>query len=155
MRLLALDPGNKFTGYAVFADGKLVDAGVIKIPAKARSADRYNWVFEALVQLTTELGPFHGSVVEVPSWAGTYNVHRNPKSVAGLYSFIGATLLSLERLAPPCDTIPARRVSKDHRREIVALWLKSDGVPMPEEADAIDAIYAGFDYLGRDRSDRA
>ena len=79
MRILGIDPGTGILGFGVidstgFGKAKLVDAGVIRTPAKQEDSIRLMTIFDELTEIIKETKP-QIMVVEKLFFAQNYDVY--------------------------------------------------------------------------------
>lgn len=149
--VLGLDPGSRATGYGlVQSQGsrlKLVDAGVIRPPAKAGLAQRLAAIYEGVAKVIAANGPQQAAV------EGVFTA-KNARSAMVLGQARGAAILApaLAGIAvfeyPPTTVkkslVGVGRAGKEQVRAMVAALLKA---PLPGGLDASDALAVAICHL--------
>lgn len=145
LRVLGLDPGSHATGYAVIqaaARGPrltLVDAGVIRAPAKAPLADRLLAIHDGLIKVIAEHRPLEMAVENVFSMVNvkTALVLGQARGVALLAGASrGLAVFEYNPTAVKKALVGVGRASKEQVRAMVAQLLGA-GAKLP--LDASDA----------------
>jgi len=154
VRVLGLDPGLSLTGYGcVAADptspagGRLVEAGVLRLPSRRPLAERLQALETDLAQVLDDLAP---AVVAVES---VFHHGRNPRTAIMMAHARGVLLLGAARRGlevvelPPATVKRAAtgsgRADKAQVQAAVAARLGLDGPPEPPDvADAIAIAFA-------------
>ena len=165
MKLIALDPSSSCTGYAVFANGKLIDAGRLRGKSAATALYRISAMrLDLLNELLAEHQP-QTIVIEMP----LEKQHtRTPGKKSGLPIWgmaagaLWATCLQYadETTDGPCSVYPVsntlwtRGKSKDARQLAVKMEHKGYDPAKDRGADVSDAIALGQWWLAQDDRNR-
>lgn len=112
MRILGIDPGLRLTGYGVVElrpgaiEPALVEAGVIKLDAKAPVADRLNQLAQDLTEIIASAGPAQLAVEEV------YSHYAHPKTAIIMAHARGVILLCARQAGLTIQELAATEVKK-------------------------------------------
>lgn len=112
MRILGIDPGLRLTGFSVVQvrpgqlEPALVEAGVIKLNAKASVADRLAQLAEDLVGIIQGANPDHLAVEEV------YSHYAHPRTAIIMAHARGVILLAAKQANLTIQELAATEVKK-------------------------------------------
>jgi len=147
MRILGIDPGTGILGFGVIeaSRGKvqLVDAGVIRTPAKEDDAVRLQTIFEELTDVIAATHPEHMAVEKLffaknVTTAMTVAQARGVVLLCGRQS--GLTIYEYTPLQIKQAITGYGRADKHQMQEMVRVILKLNEVPKPDDcADALAA----------------
>ena len=156
MKIITIDPSSTLTGYAVFDDGKLADAGLYK-PSKS-GLDAGQRVSDMLDDFTAMLGQgaHDAAIIEMPL---TKQYTKDPKKKSGFAVWAGAAwaFWATARAWPGCRTFPVsntvwtRGKSKAERQRIAAIMHKGYDPAKDKGKDVSDAIMLGHYWLNQQK----
>lgn len=176
--LLALDPGTRSPGIAVFNEGVLCMAGRVKIPLSvADLSDGLRWLAVARRIVLTVNSPISGVIFERPQWYSKAKSKGDPNQLAGVAGVaacvVGILSGSRERLEVSSPT-PAEWIGQVPKtcatcgankkkcpdckgsawetprgRRIRSRLSETELDLVPDQNDAIDACGLGLWALGR------
>lgn len=158
MRILGIDPGLKLTGYGVIdwrpSRPALIDAGVIRLKARAALADR-------LVELECELdGLLDEHKPDVCAVEQLYAHYRHPRTAMLMGHARGVILLSARRRGVQVEQFAANRIKQSltghghagkaqMQRAVQAQWRLPRPPDPPDVADALAVAFCCGMYLDR------
>ena len=93
--LVAFDPSMHSTGFAIFRDEELVDAGELKVPQNVTGVDAIVQMWSKWHQLDYAQEVFDESVVEVQIWRGNQE-RLQPQQMMDLQAVCCSLLLSVQ-----------------------------------------------------------
>ena len=145
-RILGLDPGLHATGYGVIEDDggkpKLVEAGVLRIPASGSLAARLDILHSGVEEILDELTPAAVAVEEL------YSHYARPRTAVIMGHARGVLLLAAaKRNIPTASYMPTKvkrsltghgRASKEQMQQ--AIQIQFDLPAPPEPPDVADAL---------------
>ena len=113
-RVLGIDPGLRITGYGIVdvADDspipqpRLVEAGIIKLDARATIEQRLSQLHEDLIGIITACGPTHMAVEKL------YAHYAHPRTAILMAHARGVILLAAEQRGIPVEHLPSTEVKK-------------------------------------------
>jgi len=145
-RILGIDPGLHATGYGVVdAEGgvpKLVEAGVIRVPATGSLSARLDVLFKGMQEIVEELAPAVIAIEEL------YSHYARPRTAVIMGHARGVLLLAAaEKKIPTFSYLPTKvkrsltghgRASKEQMQQAIKIQF---GLPAPPEPpDVADAL---------------
>lgn len=153
MRILGIDPGLQLTGYGVIdyaptaARPALVDAGVIRLKAKASVAERLVELERELEAIVAEHQPAAVAVEQL------YAHYAHPRTAIIMGHARGVILLVAQRHELRIEELAANRIkqavaghghaSKEQmQRAVQTLWNLAEPPEPPDVADALAIAYA-------------
>ncbi len=148
MRILGIDPGTGILGFGVidstgFGKAKLVDAGVIRTPAKQEDSIRLMTIFDELTEIIKETKP-QIMVVEKLFFAQNVTTAMSVSQARGVVLLTGIKAgLELHEYTPlqiKQALTGYGRADKKQIQEMVKIILSLSEVPQPDDcADALAA----------------
>lgn len=152
MRILGIDPGTGILGFGVIEvatnnshDFKLVDAGVIRTPAKQADSDRLNTIYDELHQIISDTKPAVMSVEKL-FFARNVTTAMSVSQARGVVLLCGKQhKLELYEFTPmqiKQALTGYGKAEKKQIQEMVRVILKLKDVPKPD--DAADALAAAI-----------
>lgn len=148
MRILGIDPGTGILGFGVidsdgFNKAKMVDAGVIRTPAKQEDSIRLMTIFDELTEIIDELKP-SVMVVEKLFFAQNVTTAMSVSQARGVVLLTGIKAgLELHEYTPlqiKQALTGYGRADKKQIQEMVKIVLGLHEVPQPDDcADALAA----------------
>lgn len=148
MRILGIDPGTGILGFGVidsdgFGKAKLVDAGVIRTPAKQEDSIRLMTIFDELTEIINETKP-NVMVVEKLFFAQNVTTAMTVSQARGVVLLTGIKAgLELHEYTPlqiKQALTGYGRADKKQIQEMVKIILGLKEVPQPDDcADALAA----------------
>ena len=151
MRILGIDPGTGILGFGVIeaAKGKaqLVDAGVIRTPAKEDDAVRLQTIFEEITDIIVQTKPTEMSVEKLffaqnVTTAMTVSQARGVVLLAGQQA--GLNIYEYTPLQIKQALTGYGRAEKKQIQEMVRVILKLKDIPKPD--DCADALAAAITH---------
>ncbi len=151
MRIIGIDPGTGIMGFGIieYAKGKahLVDAGVIRTPAKEDDAVRLQTIFEELTDIIAETKPEIMSVEKLffaqnVTTAMTVAQARGVVLLAGKQA--GLDIFEYTPLQIKQALTGYGRAEKSQIQEMVRVILQLKEIPRPD--DCADALAAAITY---------
>jgi crossover junction endodeoxyribonuclease RuvC len=151
MRILGIDPGTGILGFGVidFEKGKaqLVDAGVIRTPAKEDDAVRLQTIFEEITDIIAQTKPTEMAVEKLffaqnVTTAMTVSQARGVVLLAGKQA--GLEIFEYTPLQIKQSLTGYGRAEKKQIQEMVRVILKLKEVPKPD--DCADALAAAITH---------
>jgi crossover junction endodeoxyribonuclease RuvC len=151
MRILGIDPGTGILGFGVIevekGQAQLVDAGVIRTPAKEDDAVRLQTIFEEITSIITETKPAEMAVEKLyfaqnVTTAMTVAQARGVVLLAGQQAGLGIyeyTPLQIKQALTGYG-----RAEKKQIQEMVRVILKLKAIPKPD--DCADALAAAITH---------
>ena len=152
MRVLAIDPGMRITGYGCVAlegnvlNPRLVEAGALRFKSTDPAETRLAQLYENMTELIDELKPHHVAVEKL------YAHYKHPRTAIVMGQARGVILLAAEQAGLPVSHMPATEVKKsltgnghagkEQVADAVAARCGLDAPPTPE--DVSDAIAIGL-----------
>lgn len=146
MRILGIDPGTGILGFGVIdADVRgnitLVDAGVIRTPAKQADSDRLKTIYDELQEIITEMKP-EVMAVEKLFFSQNVTTAMSVSQARGIVLLCGKQHnLELHEYTPQQIKQAVTgygKADKKQVQEMVRIMLKLTEVPKPDDcADAI------------------
>ncbi len=154
MNVLAIDPSSTCTGYAVFADGKLVDAGLYK-PSKS-GLDAIQRISDMLDDFRAMLGKvdYDAVVIEIPI-GRQHTQTPGKKSGFAIWGLACGAFWATARAWPTCRTFPVsntiwtRGKSKADRQLAASLMYKGYDSSQDKGGDVSDAVCLGHWWLNQ------
>ena len=158
MRVLGIDPGTAITGYAIVEEVggnlRLVDIGVVNIPAKTPLPSRLQQIYAGLSEVIAKYNPTASAVEQL-------FFSRNVRTAMSVGQARGVTLLALADAGLPIAEYTPMQIkqavtgygSADKRQvqEMVRMLLSLRDIPRPD--DAADAAAVAICYLHRVKLD--
>lgn len=153
-RILGLDPGLQRTGYAViegtgFAVPRIVEAGIIRLPASQSLAKRIALLYSDVCGLIEEHKPQEVAIEEL------FSHYERPKTAILMGHARGVLFLAAEQAGLPIASYMPTRVkrtmtgsgkaSKDQMQLAVKVQFKLDAAPSPP--DVADALAIALCHL--------
>lgn len=151
MRILGVDPGTGILGFGVIdvVNGKaaLVDAGVIRTPAKEDDAVRLETIFDELTEIIKETKPTQMSVEKLffarnVTTAMTVAQARGVVLLCGMQA--GLTIHEYTPMQIKQAVTGYGRAEKKQIQEMVRVILQLKEIPKPD--DAADALAAAITH---------
>ena len=151
MRILGIDPGTAIMGFGVIDSHKgksvLVDAGVIRTPAKEDDAVRLQTIFEELTEIIAATKPQQMSVEKLffaqnVTTAMTVSQARGVILLAGQQA--GLELFEYTPLQIKQSLTGYGRAEKKQIQEMVRVILNLKEIPQPD--DCADALAAAITH---------
>ncbi len=154
-RLVSIDPGTRFTGYAWFNDKRLVDCGIIKAKGLALMLVRCRYYFEECAHVVAPL-----AVIEKPQVYTQRKMKGDANDLITIALVAGYCASFFENSEFVLPRTWKGTVDKDVMcKRIVNRWMNereqeilgSKGIPKSQINNTIDAIGVGLHHLGRNR----
>ncbi len=151
MRILGIDPGTGILGFGVIeaakGKAKLVDAGVIRTPAKQDDAIRLQTIFDELTDIITETKPAQMSVEKLffaqnVTTAMTVAQARGVVLLCGKQA--GLEIFEYTPLQIKQALTGYGRAEKKQIQEMVRVVLQLKDIPRPD--DCADALAAAITH---------
>ncbi len=151
MRIIGIDPGTGILGFGVIdverGKATLVDAGVIRTPAKEDDAIRLQTIFDELTDIITETKPAHMSVEKLffaqnVTTAMTVAQARGVVLLCGRQA--GLEIFEYTPLQIKQALTGYGRAEKKQMQEMVRVVLQLKEVPKPD--DCADALAAAITH---------
>jgi len=151
MRILGIDPGTGILGFGVIeadnGNAQLVDAGVIRTPAKEDDAVRLQTIFEEITDIITQSKPTVMSVEKLyfaqnVTTAMTVSQARGVVLLAGQQA--GLEIHEYTPLQIKQALTGYGRAEKKQIQEMVRVILKLKDIPKPD--DCADALAAAITH---------
>jgi crossover junction endodeoxyribonuclease RuvC len=152
MRVLAIDPGMRITGYGCVAvaanrfDPRLIEAGALRFQSSDPAEKRLAQLHENLSELLAELKPDHVAVEKL------YAHYKHPRTAIVMAQARGVILLAAEQAGVSVSHMPATEVKKsltgnghagkEQIAHAVAARCGLDAPPSPP--DVADALAIGL-----------
>jgi hypothetical protein len=151
--LLSLDPSSTTTGYAVFKDGKFIEAGKLK-PARAADPanDRIRVMTWQLRDLANSVKPTHIVIEDTSGKVGRRHggggsgLAIHGKAV-GWFISVAEHIIKSENVRCITENTWTRSIKKATRQERVAAMIRNYDPEKDKGVDVADAIGLGLYYL--------
>jgi len=154
--VLGLDPGTKITGFGIVEKKgstlTVIDYGLIKLPQRIESSEKYYTLYSSIKQLLLKHGP---SSVAVESQF----MYKNAQTALKLGIAKGAALIACGELRIPItEYAPSKAkiavagkgsASKEQIQKMIQILLKLPSLPLP--FDATDALAIAYCHLQNKR----
>jgi crossover junction endodeoxyribonuclease RuvC len=154
-RILGIDPGLHATGYGVIdAEGgvpKLVEAGVIRVPASGSLSARLDVLFKGMQEIVEDLAPAAVAVEEL------YSHYARPRTAVIMGHARGVLLLAAaQKKIPTFSYLPTKvkrsltghgRASKEQMQQAIQIQFNLPAPPEPPDvADALAVALCHFHH---------
>ena len=156
-RIVSIDPGTRFLGWAYFERKQLIECGLIKGQGLADMLDR---CYQRMPDIVSVFKPTKHVVIEIPQ----VYVQRKMKGdandlikIALVAGYIGSLFNSVDFVLPRTwkgtvdKDVMCKRVLDRWMNDRERVLLASKGIPKGQINNTIDAIGVGMHWLGRHR----
>jgi len=158
MRVVGFDPGLRITGFGVIElDGsnyKVLQAGVIRVPADQELAERLRDIYQGVKQVIEESCADQVAIEEL------YSNYKHPRTAILMGHARGLIFLAAAENKVPVASYPARKIKQAltgsgsaHKLQVQrAIQSRLCLAKLPEPADVADALAVALCHLNHMRS---